>query len=75
VIQQTRTFAGEIYPRRAVESAAVTMRDVCDVRIDDEKGGVRVTLDLPDAGAADLLHEFSNLALIAAIEEHLEGGR
>lgn len=67
-----RTFSARLYPRVAIEAAAQKLQDICGVAIEDDVDGTRVTLALPDdSGDEDLMGEFSNLALVSAIEIHL----
>lgn len=63
-----RTFSTSLYPRSAVEVAVVAFQGICEVSIDQEPGATRATFELPDGATDDLVAEFCNVALIAAVE-------
>ena len=70
-MSSSRAFSARLYPRPAIESAALGFKDICEVRIEDDPEGTRVTLALPSDGGEEVMREFCNLALTAAVEIHL----
>jgi hypothetical protein len=71
VNERSRLFSTRIYPRSAVEAAATAFRGICDVSLADDPVGTRATLELPDGAGEEVVGEFCNLALAAAIEARL----
>jgi hypothetical protein len=71
VITRTRLFSNHIYPRSAIEGAALAFGGICDVRVEDDPDGTRATLELPEGANDDLVGEFCNIALVTAIEMRL----
>jgi hypothetical protein len=71
VISSSRAFSARLYPRAAIESAALGFKEICEVRLEHDPDGTRVTLALPADAGEDLMDEFCNLALTAAVEIHL----
>jgi hypothetical protein len=71
VTTSRRVFAGNLYPLRALESASAAFGEVCPTHLEEVPEGTRVTFDLPEGADVDLVGEFSNIALVAAIEIHL----
>ena len=67
----TQIFSARLYPRAAVENAAAGFREICDVRVEDDPTGTRATLVLPEGAGEDVMREFCNVALAAAVEIHL----
>lgn len=70
-----RVFSSQLYPRAALENAARAFEGVCPVQLEDAPSGVAVSLEAPEDADADLMGEFSNLALVTAIELHLAAPR
>jgi len=64
-------FSARIYPRAAIDSAAAAFRGICDVRVDDGSDGTRATLELPEGAGEEVVGEFCNIALAAAVEMQL----
>lgn len=71
MIASSRAFSARLYPRAAIESAALDFKEICAVRIEDDPDGTRVTLALPPDAGEDVMGEFCNLALKAAVEIHV----
>jgi hypothetical protein len=71
VTTHSQLFSARIYPRSAVEGAASAFQGVCQVRLDNDPVGTRATLELPDGAGEDVVGEFCNLVLAAAIETRL----
>lgn len=69
--KNTQVFSPRLYPRAAIDRAAADFREICDVCIEDDPDGTRATLVLPDGAGDDVMREFCNIALVAAIESHL----
>jgi hypothetical protein len=68
VISCSRDFSARLYPRTAIESAILGFKEICDIRIEDYPDGTRVTLALPADAGEDVVDEFCNIALRAAVE-------
>lgn len=67
----SRVFSASIYPRAAMESAALVFREICEVVLEDDPVGTLATLSLPIGASTDLIDEFGTIALRAAIEGHI----
>jgi hypothetical protein len=66
-----RLFAAQFYSRAAIENTAAAFVGICDVRMDQDPKGTRVTFLLPEGANEDVVREFCNVALVAAIEADL----
>jgi hypothetical protein len=75
VNEHSTLFSTRIYPRSSIEAAAAAFRDICEVRLTDDPVGTRATLTLPDGAGEEVVGEFCNLALAAAIEARLGPSR
>jgi hypothetical protein len=64
-------FSARIYPRAAVESAVTAFGDICRIRVEDVPEGTRAVVDLPEGAGDDVVGEFCNIALAAAVELQL----
>jgi hypothetical protein len=71
VSEYSRLFSTRIYARFALEAAAAAFYGICDVHLAEEPAGTRATLQLPDGAGDEVVGEFCNLALAAAIEARL----
>lgn len=66
-----RTFSASIYPRAALEAAALAFQGICRVNLTDERQAVRAEFELPPEATEDVVAEFCNVALVASIEAQL----
>lgn len=69
-----RVFAARLYPRSAIDRAVEQFRTVCPVEVEDVPRGTRVILELPVDADEQIVGEFCNAALAAALEHHVGGG-
>jgi hypothetical protein len=70
-----RVFAARLYPREAVLTAAEQFREVCPVEVLDLPKGTRAILEVPPGADDEVVGEFCNAVLAAAMELHLGGSR
>ena len=64
-------FFARIYPRAAVEHAVTAFREICSIRVEDVPEGMRAVVNLPEGAGDDVVGEFCNVALAAAVELQL----